>query len=166
MFGRRPDGRRIRGIDPIVQITPYLMPMRCDAQVMLKHNADMERMSAYIRRQKRENGRTISHMELIIAAYVRAVSQCPQVNRFIMNKQYYSRNNCTVSVTILKDPKDADLGETVIKVPFDLTDTIFEVSARMQEKRPTAASSRRIFWTSWWTSCSRCRSCRGWWRGR
>ena len=36
MFGYRPDGRRISSIDPIVRITPYLMPMRCDAQVILK----------------------------------------------------------------------------------------------------------------------------------
>ena len=37
MFGYRPDGRRLKGTDPIVQITPYLMPMRCDAQVFLEH---------------------------------------------------------------------------------------------------------------------------------
>ena len=35
MFGFRPDGRRVSSIDPIVGITPYLMPMRCDAQVFL-----------------------------------------------------------------------------------------------------------------------------------
>ena len=28
MFGRRPDGRRVKGIDPIIRITPYIMPMR------------------------------------------------------------------------------------------------------------------------------------------
>ena len=27
MFGHRPEGRRVRDVDPIVQITPYLMPM-------------------------------------------------------------------------------------------------------------------------------------------
>ena len=43
MFGRRPDGRRVKGIDPVMQITPYVMPMRCDAQVFLKHRVDMER---------------------------------------------------------------------------------------------------------------------------
>ena len=45
MFGRRPDGRRVQGIDPVMKITPYVMPMRCDAQVFLKHRADMEKMS-------------------------------------------------------------------------------------------------------------------------
>ena len=41
MFGRRSDGRAVRlDDDPIVALTPYLMPMRCDAQVMLKLQAD------------------------------------------------------------------------------------------------------------------------------
>ena len=38
MFGRRPEGRRVHDVDPIVQATPYLMPMRCDAQVFLDHD--------------------------------------------------------------------------------------------------------------------------------
>ena len=48
MFGRRPDGRSLKYQDPIVQITPYLMPMRCDAQVFLEHKADYEKLSRYI----------------------------------------------------------------------------------------------------------------------
>lgn len=45
MFGRRPDGRRIDGIDPVMKITPYVMPMRCDAQVFLKHRKNKRRES-------------------------------------------------------------------------------------------------------------------------
>ena len=130
MFGRRRDGRRIKGIDPIVQITPYLMPMRCDAQVFLQHRIDWEAMTRYIAKKGQE-GQKLTHMQIIVAAYVRAVSQHPEVNRFIMNKQYYSRNNCTVSYTILKDPQNADMGETVVKIFFDPTDTVFDVRDRM-----------------------------------
>lgn len=132
MFGRRPDGRRIRGIDPIVQITPYVMPMRCDAQVFLKHRADIEAMNRFIRQQKVEKQERITHMDIMAAAYVRALGQNPEVNRFIMNKQFFSRNNCSVALTILKDPNDLDQGETVIKPKFDLTDTIYDVRDRME----------------------------------
>ena len=65
MFGRRPDGRRVKGIDPIVAITPYVMPMRCDAQVFLKHRADMEILSRYIRKQKIEKGEKFSNKSLV-----------------------------------------------------------------------------------------------------
>ena len=132
MFGRRPDGRRIRGIDPVMRITPYIMPMRCDAQVFLKHKADKEILSRYIRKQKLEDHETISYMQILVAAYVRAISRSPEVNRFIMNKQLFARNNCSVAFTILKDPHDADLGEAVVKIKFDLTDTIYDVRDRME----------------------------------
>ena len=133
MFGRRPDGRRVKGIDPVMQITPYVMPMRCDAQVFLKHRADLEAMSRYIRRQKKERGETITYMQIVVAAYVRAISRNPEINRFIMNKQLFARNNCSAAFTILKDPSDADKGEAVVKIKFDLTDTLYDVRDRMAD---------------------------------
>ena len=131
MFGRRPDGRRVKGIDPVMRITPYVMPMRCDAQVFLKHRADLEDLSRYIRKQKAERNETITHMQIVIAAYVRAVSQNPEANRFIMNKQLFARNNCSAAFTILKNPANADDGEAVVKIKFDLTDTIYDVRDRI-----------------------------------
>ena len=130
MFGFRPDGRRIASIDPIVRITPYLMPMRCDAQVFLQHKLDYEKLARYIP-EKSSEGERVTFMQIIIAAFVRAVSQHPEINRFIMNKEFYARKNCTVSFTMLKDPQNAEGGETACKIFFDLTDTLFDVRDRM-----------------------------------
>lgn len=132
MFGIRPDGRRVSSIDPIVRITPYLMPMRCDAQVFLQHKIDYELLARYIAKKNAE-GEKITFMQIIIAAFVRTVSQHPEINRYIINKQFFSRNNCTVSFTMLKDPRDAAKGETAVKIKYDLTDTIFDVRDRMNE---------------------------------
>ena len=132
MFGRRFDGKRLRDVDPIVQITPYLMPMRCDAQVFLAHKLDFEMLSRYIA-QKAKEGHKISFIQLIAAAYVRAVSQHPEINRFIFNKQYYSRNNCSISYTVLKDAQDYDSPEVTVRVLFDPTDTVFDVCDRMND---------------------------------
>ena len=130
MFGRRPDGRRMKDVDPIVQITPYLMPMRCDAQVFLSHRLDYEKLARYIAEKNRE-GQKVTFMQIIVAAFVRGISQLPEVNRFIFNKQYYSRNNCSVAYTVLKDPQDATSNETTVRIEFDLTDTLFDVRDRM-----------------------------------
>ncbi|MBQ8200478.1 MAG: 2-oxo acid dehydrogenase subunit E2 [Clostridia bacterium] len=132
MFGFRPDGRRVKDIDPVVRITPYLMPMRCDAQVFLQHKADYELMARYIAKKGAE-GEKITFMQIIIAAFVRTVSQHPEINRYILNKQFFSRNNCTVSFTMLKDPTDPNAGETAVKIKYDLTDTIFDVRDRMNK---------------------------------
>ena len=130
MFGYRPDGHRTPNIEPIVRITPYLMPTRVDSMVFLQHEVDFEALTRYIASQTAK-GEKITYMQIIVAAFVRAVSQHPEVNRYIMNKQFFSRNNCTVSFTMLKDPRDADLGETVVKIKFDPTDTLYDVRDRM-----------------------------------
>ncbi len=130
MFGFRPDGRRVTGIDPTVRITPYIMPMRCDAQVFLQHKVDYELMARYIAKKSAE-GEKITFMQIIIAAFVRTISQNPEINRFIMNKQFFSRKNCSVSFTMLKEQQNPDAGETAVKIKFDLTDTIFDVRDRM-----------------------------------
>ena len=40
------------------------MPMRCDAQVFLKHRADMEVLSRYIRQQKKEKAEYETYLRL------------------------------------------------------------------------------------------------------
>ena len=136
MFGFRPDGRRLKDVDPLVQITPYLMPMRCDAQVFLQHRMDYEKAARYIAEKNRQ-GEKITFMQIIVAAYVRSVSALPELNRYIFNKQYYARNNCSVSYVVLKDPQNNESNEVTARIEFDLTDTIFDVRDRMvaaQEK--------------------------------
>ena len=130
MFGRRPDGRRMKGVDPVVGITPYIMPMRCDAQVFLEHKVDYEMLSRYIAKKALE-GQKVTFMQIIVAAYVRGVSQHPEINRFIKNKQYFVRNNCSVSYTILKDSQNHDSPESVVRIEFDPSDTLFDVRDRM-----------------------------------
>ena len=104
--------------------------MRCDAQVFLQHDVDYEKLSRYIVAKSKE-GQRITFMQIFVASYVRAVSQNPEINRFIFNKQYYARNNCSVSYTVLKDPQDSNSNETTVRVLFDLTDTLFDVRDRM-----------------------------------
>ena len=130
MFGFRPDGRRLKDVDPLVQITPYLMPMRCDAQVFLQHRMDYEKVARYIAEMNRQ-GEKITFMQVIAAAYVRSVSQLPELNRFIYNKQYYARDNCSISYVVLKDPQNNESNEVTARIEFDLTDTIFDVRDRM-----------------------------------
>ena len=140
MFGHRPDGKRLKSVDPIVRITPYLMPMRCDAQVFLQHNLDYEKLARYIAEKNRQ-GEKITFMQIIVAAYVRGISQHPEINRFIFNKQYYARNNCSVSYTVLKDPQNPESDETTVRICFDLTDTLFDVRDRMNHAVETARAT-------------------------
>jgi len=147
MFGRRPDGRRVKVEDPIIQITPYLMPQRVDAQVYLQKKLDYETLARYIAKKNAE-GVKVTFMQLLIAAYVRGVSQVPEVNRFIINKQIFNRNEITCAFTMLRDTQDDSIEETAVKIKFDPSDTIYDVaervSAEIAANRPMESSNATL----------------------
>lgn len=146
MFGRRADGRVLKKIDPIIALTPYLMPMRCDAQVFLNYKLDYEKMARYIVEQGNQ-GNKFTFMELLIAIFVRVASEMPEINRFIANKRLYARTQLTVSFALLKETSNADaIEENTVKCYFDPRDTIFDVAERVssaieQNRREEADNS-------------------------
>lgn len=148
MFGIRPDGKADKKIDPIVRATSMFMPQRSDAQVILKKELDYDAMSKYIK-AKRAEGVKISHMNIIVAAFVKTVAQKPEFNRFIMNKKIYRRNEICISYAMLKDKVDDTINETTVKLKFDETDDIFSVADKMNnaitENRNISASNMTDF---------------------
>lgn len=146
MFGRRADGKLLKKIDPIIALTPYLMPMRCDAQVFLNLKLDYEKIARYIVEQG-QKGNKITFMEIIIAAYVRVVSELPEINRFVANKRLFARTQLTVSFALLKETANVDdVEENTVKCHFDPKDTIFDVAERVgaaieQNRREEADNS-------------------------
>lgn len=148
MFGKRPDGRLVGGIDPIVMLTPYIMPERSDAQVFTRQELDFESMTDYIR-QKRQEGHNITYMSMIIAAYVRTLCEYPMMNRFVINKKIYARNHICVSFVTLKKTEDDSVEEAIAKVEFQPTDTIFDVSHRLEKaiaetRKPASVNSTDV----------------------
>lgn len=134
MFGRRPDGKVVKGIDPIVRMTSYIMPKRYDAQVYVKRALDYDTIKEYLN-LKRAEGIRLTHMDVIIAGLIKVINKYPDFNRFVVNRKIYQRNEITVSLTILKDKdEDGQIMETTVKVKFEPTDTIFDVHRKMNEE--------------------------------
>ncbi|MDO4546801.1 MAG: hypothetical protein Q4D04_01745 [Clostridia bacterium] len=131
MFGIRPDGRRIKNVDPIVMFTPYVMPTRNDAQNFCKQTIDYDTLANYIKK-KRGEGHVFSFMTIVIAAYLRTVSQCPELNRFIANKQIFARNRISVSFVVLKNTHGETIEESLVKLELNATDTIYDVDDKMR----------------------------------
>ena len=138
----RTDGNRVRGNDAMYELVPHIMPKRYDASNSIKVEIDLDPIQEYIRRC-RKKGISMSHMSVIIAGYLRAVSQNPYLNRFCMNKKIYARNHFCVSFVTLTPGKESD---TVPKLYFNMDDTIFEVNRKVQEaiekiQKPDAENS-------------------------
>ena len=101
MFGKRSDGKRIKNLDAINKIIPYIMKTRNDSQVCFEDKIYLDKVTAYIKK-KREEGIRITHMDVVIAAIGRTLNERPGLNRFIMNRRIYQRNETTISLAVKK----------------------------------------------------------------
>ena len=72
----------------------------------------------------------MSHMAIIIAGYIRVVSQNPYLNRFVVNKRVYARNHFCISFVTLTNDRQSS---TVSKVYFNLDDDIFTVNQKLND---------------------------------
>lgn len=128
----RPDGTRVKGLTPIMQALPYIMPRRYDAQNWASDYVDEEILKTYIRRKRRE-GRLVTHMSVLVAAYYKAALENPKVNYFIMNRKIYKRNHFCFSFVILKTRADGTPDETCIKIFLEPEDDVFSISRKIKE---------------------------------
>ncbi len=141
MFGKRPDGRVIKNIEPMQKIMPYVMTTRTDSMNMYEEPIPCEAMDAYIA-EKKEQGIKLGYMHILIAAVVRLIALRPQLNRFVIRGKIYARPKIWVSFVVHPELKDGSVG-TTIKLCFEGTETILEIAETINkaiEKETTKRS--------------------------
>jgi hypothetical protein len=132
-FGDRPDGRRLRTVDPFFKIIPYIMSSRADSQVFFESRIDYSRVEEYINNKRREGIKNIKFLHIVMAAMVRIISQKPRLNRFIAGQKLFARNETVISLAIKKQLNEAG-EETTLKFKFKPTDTLFEVANKVNSE--------------------------------
>lgn len=125
----RKDGKRVRGADAMYTLIPYIMKHRYDAMNMIEVDIPIAAMQAYLNR-KRSEGVTMSHLGVVLAGYLRTVAEFPLLNRFVVNKRIYARNEFPVAMVVLK-PGETE--GTMSKMRFEPGDDIFTVHRKMNE---------------------------------
>lgn len=123
---REKESRRVRSISPMSMVVPYVMVNRCGAQNMLHDTFDIENIEKYIREKQAAGMTNISMMHVLIAAYVRLVSQRPALNRFIRGQRIWTRKHVEVALTIKKEML-LDSPDTVVKITLDPAATTEDV---------------------------------------
>lgn len=131
MFGKRPDGRRIKNIDPLQLITGFLMKKRYDSMNMFEDTINCEAWDKYIK-EKGEQGIKMNYMYIFIAGAVRMLALKPRLNRFVMNGKIYARHKIWVSFTIHPE-LSIDCPDTTIKLCFEGTETIIEIAKKIND---------------------------------
>ena len=138
---KRPDGREVKNIPPIMKIMPYIMKTRTDSMNMYDDVFDCEVWDSYIK-EKEAEGIKMSYMHIFIAGVVRMIALRPQLNRFIMNGRVYTRNKIYVSFVVHPKLCDGDT-ETTIKLAFEGTETILEIAETINRRIKEETTDRQ-----------------------
>ncbi len=129
MFNRA-DGKLLRHTDPMYRVATHIMTKRSDSMNNITLDIPIEPIEKYIRQKKKE-GISMSHMAVIMAAFNRTVCDFPALNRFVVNKRVYARNEIAIGMVVLK--AGATGAETMNKIYLQPEDTILDVNKRIND---------------------------------
>ena len=130
-FGDRKEGRRIRTLPPMSYVVPYIMKERNDAQNEFEDVIDITNIETFLDAKHKEGYTDMTILHVILAAYVKVVSERPGINRFVAGQKIYARKNVECVMTIKKE-LSLESPDTCIKVEFDPRDNIYNVYKKFQ----------------------------------
>ena len=122
----RKDGTKVKSsADPMYLVAAHFMDKRIDSMNMITIDIPVDPMNEYLNR-KRKEGKHYDHMSLYITAMIHAIAEYPAINRFVVNKTVYSRNEIAIGMIVLKGGK-IDQHGAMDKMKFQPDFTIDEV---------------------------------------
>ena len=140
-WGDRIDGRRIRTLAPMAQITMYFQWERNICSNLFEESFEITHIDRYIRQKRREGLTDFGITHVLLAAYVRGVAKYPQLNRFIAGQKVYSRGNDIQYCMVIKKEMSVDSPDTSIKVhltPYDTAEDVYrKLNAAVESVKST-----------------------------
>ena len=130
-WGDRIDGRKIRTLAPMAQITAYFQWERNICSNLFEESFEITHIDRYIRQKRREGLTDFGITHVLLAAYVRGVAKYPQLNRFINGQKVYSRGDDIQYCMVIKKEMTVDSPDTSIKVHLKPTDTAIDVYKKL-----------------------------------
>ena len=125
-FGDRNDGWRIRTLNPMLKLMPYIMPVRSDACNSFRGVAEISAVDRYVQEKRAQGLTNFTVMHVLLAGWLRLVSQRPGLNRFIAGQKIYARKYFEAELCIKKEMK-LNSPDTVISMRFPLDATAEQV---------------------------------------
>ncbi len=132
-WGDRCDGYRVRNLDPMTMIEPYFMRTNSDSWVLFEDDVEISAAQEFIQRMRKSEMPGLTLYQLVFAAIVRTMAELPELNRFVVNRRVYARNEIKASMVVMKEMKK-DAERSVITPKFELEDTLREVVTKIQEQ--------------------------------
>lgn len=133
-WGDRVDGRRIRSLPAMSQITPYFMVHRNESSNLFHVPVEITAIERYIRQKRKEGVTGFGMTNVLLAAYCRAIADFPGANRFLSGQKIYSRGEDIEFLMTVKKDMTLDSPDTVINLHLTPRDTAMEVYEKLNEQ--------------------------------
>ena len=143
-WGDRPDGRKIRTLAPMAQITSFFQVERNTCSNLFEESFEISHMERYIRQKRREGMTDFGFTHVLLAAYIRALCKYPQLNRFISGQKVYSRMEDIQYCMVVKKEMTVEAPDTSIKVHLNRRDTAADVYDKLNAAIEEVKSSQEL----------------------
>lgn len=130
-WGDRPDGRKLRTLDPITVVANYIMPNRNGASNCVRDSVEITAMERYIREKRKEGLTGFGITHVFLTAYVRCVAKYPAINRFLSGQQVFSRGDDVQFCMVVKTEMTTEGQESIAKLHLKPTDTARDVYEKL-----------------------------------
>jgi len=134
MFYRRKDGKLIdKEIAIYNRMIPYVMRKRNDSMITLNESITMTKTLKFISDRRDENDRKLyNYFEIMIAAAMKTFEEFPHMNRFIMGKHYYQRNELSCAF-VIKTKFSVEDPERNVIIRVKPGDSLSEISQNIRK---------------------------------
>jgi len=143
-WGDRSDGRKIRTLAPMAQITAYFQVERNTCSNLFEESFEITHIDRYIRQKRREGLTDFGITHVLLAAYVRGVAKYPQLNRFINGQKVYSRGDDIQYCMVIKKEMNVDSPDTSIKVHLTPSDTAVDVYHKLNAAVESVKATKEL----------------------
>lgn len=127
----RADGKHLKKLSHYNRIIPFVMPKRVDSTVHFSQKLCIDEAEKVLRELNEEHGLNAGIMDLVMAAFVRTISQKPKVNRFVMGKKIFARTEISSSLAVKKVMSE-NAETTEMKVTYSPNDTLVDVAKKIR----------------------------------
>lgn len=129
-FGDRKDAKRIYPKDPVHILMPYLMSKRHEAEVYINQDIDITELLKWIEEKNKILDYKLTFFHAMVAITAKTVYSRPLLNRFIKGKNFYQRNDVSISF-VAKDKFSDDAEEKLMVFTMDKDELPVDLSKRI-----------------------------------
>lgn len=130
----RRDGKLIKKVDSNHILMPYLKPKRSYSEIYTTYKLDVTEIIKYVEKKRKENPEDkLTYFHVFVAAIAKIIYNRPLLNRFIVNKRCYERNNVSISFVAKQEFSDTS-SQVMSVIDIDKKDNINTISKKLSKR--------------------------------